>query len=77
MAQDETVYRPEVIPAVCGNGHTTYSASFMTMHDNSVVTLQTDSRVPSCPVCGADRVLPAGRYEVDPEGKVFRAGDAH
>jgi hypothetical protein len=74
---DEDEHRPEVIPAVCSLGHITYPSVYV-LRDSAQVTLHTDVRIPPCTheECGQTRVIKAGVYRADEDGRVYRAGDA-
>jgi hypothetical protein len=72
---DETVCRPDVIPAVCENGHVTYPTVYVLLGGEMTIGEGGKYRRP-CPVCGGVRGFAPGRYETDAQGKVFRAGDA-
>jgi hypothetical protein len=72
---DGMTFRPDVLPAVCANGHLSHPSAFV-VGGRAVVNHHSDTRMRPCPECGADRVIPAGRYETDGDGRVYRAGEA-
>lgn len=67
-------FRPDVIPAVCVNGHLSYPSAFV-LRDRWVASLVNAVRLRKpCPACGARRQIPPGRYEAGANG-VLRAGN--
>jgi hypothetical protein len=69
---DETVPAPNVVPAVCEDGHVSYSARFIQVHDTSVYRAWTPTPVGSCPECGKARTILAGVYRAGEDGFVTR-----
>lgn len=70
---DESEPAPNVVPAVCVNGHTSYPASFARIHDASVYTARTPTRTGNCPECGEPRTVFPGEYRAGEDGLVTRA----
>ena len=67
-------YRPDVIPAICDNGHTFYPSAYR-LTTGGMVVKYTPSRTGTCPQCGAKGIIAAGCYK-SIDGAVRRTGDA-
>lgn len=64
---------PNVVPAVCREGHVSYPATFVRVHDTSVYTAMTPTRTGNCPQCGKPRAILPGAYRAGADGLVTRA----
>lgn len=69
---DETRQVPNVAPAVCEDGHTSYPGRFIRISGRSVYSASTPVQAGFCPECDAPRQILAGRYRAGADGMVTR-----
>jgi hypothetical protein len=72
VSDSELTPQPNVVPAVCEDGHASWPGRFVKVYDTSVYSAITPTAIGSCPECGKPRVILAGEYRAGADRFVAR-----